>query len=781
MSATGGGRPRWLFLSISIAILLVSLPSASLPVQPATPKHHTHLPALPRPDSVLDRALAETLALKRPGDEVGVIAQFVGRITSEDREVLSNLGIRVLREYRALPAVYAIGTREAIFLLSQYPRTFWMEHNSRMELLMNGTTTVINATTVWASEIIERGGYTRHPIDGTGVTVALVDTGCDGGHPDFDYGEKVIINLKSDFDQSFTEMQDTDTGSGHGTHCAGTILGNGDASAGARRGVAPGARLVSISTGEHWLQNVVGALEWVYEHSRPGNNPWNIRACSNSWGAGAGEYDPQDAVSQLAMKLTYENNVVVVFAAGNSGENNHDGHTIETSTYGNTPCIIEVAAALHDGGGLAYFSSRGQSDLNQTWPDVAAPGYRIWATEARGTQITAMVKLNNPSTDAPDAYYMAISGTSMATPHVSGLVALLWQACPSLRVMELHENYNGSDPTWWTDPLTRIHEAEYILEVTADYMVNESTNGVPPNNSTSPTHFNHPYDYGQGYGLVNASRAVEVALILEEMRRTDVCATAQQAFEAYMRAQGLLVKKEVKKQTDTIVTSWKGDWGYLMDNRNTLVTHHARKVLIPENAGKLIIDLNYNPTIGKQRALGELTVAVDSNGDGSIDWRGHGGWSNSGSKHDEVDASAIGPTGSVWDFYIEGNFIRLPSWDGNPITNQFRELLVEYTIGIQAQLNPVDGGARIPEVDLHAAYAQWEFGPYTGGNMSVTMERLFYDLNRLNPPERPRPSPSEGAPGPWLAALALGLIIGVALFWYARKRGSLSRFLQLGR
>ncbi|MEM4728297.1 MAG: S8 family serine peptidase [Thermoplasmata archaeon] len=730
---------------------------------------------------MLDRALAETLALKRPGDEVGVIAQFVGRITSEDREVLSNLGIRVLREYRALPAVYAIGTREAIFLLSQYPRTFWMEHNSRMELLMNGTTTVINATTVWASEIIERGGYTRHPIDGTGVTVALVDTGCDGGHPDFDYGEKVIINLKSDFDQSFTEMQDTDTGSGHGTHCAGTILGNGDASAGARRGVAPGARLVSISTGEHWLQNVVGALEWVYEHSRPGNNPWNIRACSNSWGAGAGEYDPQDAVSQLAMKLTYENNVVVVFAAGNSGENNHDGHTIETSTYGNTPCIIEVAAALHDGGGLAYFSSRGQSDLNQTWPDVAAPGYRIWATEARGTQITAMVKLNNPSTDAPDAYYMAISGTSMATPHVSGLVALLWQACPSLRVMELHENYNGSDPTWWTDPLTRIHEAEYILEVTADYMVNESTNGVPPNNSTSPTHFNHPYDYGQGYGLVNASRAVEVALILEEMRRTDVCATAQQAFEAYMRAQGLLVKKEVKKQTDTIVTSWKGDWGYLMDNRNTLVTHHARKVLIPENAGKLIIDLNYNPTIGKQRALGELTVAVDSNGDGSIDWRGHGGWSNSGSKHDEVDASAIGPTGSVWDFYIEGNFIRLPSWDGNPITNQFRELLVEYTIGIQAQLNPVDGGARIPEVDLHAAYAQWEFGPYTGGNMSVTMERLFYDLNRLNPPERPRPSPSEGAPGPWLAALALGLIIGVALFWYARKRGSLSRFLQLGR
>ncbi|MGQ9582551.1 MAG: S8 family serine peptidase [Thermoplasmatota archaeon] len=759
-------------LAFVAALALLGLPATSLPVPRAEESAACRLPQMERPAVTLDGALARFLEEMGPDERVEVVAQFVGEVTGEDRRLMDELGVGVIREYRALPAVYAVGSKRALLALSQYPRTFWMEHNSRMELLMNGTTTVINATTVWSSRIIERGGYVREPIDGSGVTVALVDTGCDGGHPDLDYGEKVIINLKSDLDQSFTEMQDTDTGSGHGTHCAGTILGNGDASGGARRGVAPGARLVSISTGEHWLQNVVGALEWVYEHSRPGNNPWNIRVCSNSWGAGAGEYDPQDAVSQLAMKLTYENNVVVVFAAGNSGENNHDGHTIETSTYGNTPCVVEVAAALHDGGGLAYFSSRGQSDLNHTWPDLAAPGYRIWATEARGTQITAMVKVSNPSEDAPDAYYMAISGTSMATPHVSGLVALLWQACPSLRVMELHENYNGPEPSWWTDPMTRIHEAEYILEVTSDYMPNESANGVPANNSTSATHFDHPYDFGQGYGLVNASRAVQVALILESMRREDICATAQEAYEAYLRSGGLLVTREVKDPTNTIVTSWKGEWGYLMDNRNTLVTSHARKVFVPQNAARLSIDLNYNPTLGEQRAMGELTVAVDSNGDGGIDWRGQGGWSSSGSKHDDVDASAVGPTGSVWDFYVEGSFIKLPGGQGNPITNQYREILVEYTLGIQAELSSTGGEAPVPLFDLHAAYAQWEPGPYAGGgNASIVMEKIFYDLGRIVAPEKGRPSEAaEGAP-PWLAVLAAAVAAGVGLLWYTRKRG----------
>ena len=108
------------------------------------------------------------------------------------------------------------------------------------------------------------------------------------------------------------ELENSDTSSGHGTHCAGTVGGNGDASGGARRGVAPGVNLIGLSTGEAlWILNAIGGLEWVYEHSKPGANPYNIRVVSNSWGSSE-DYDPEDAVVQLIEKLTYENNVVVV-------------------------------------------------------------------------------------------------------------------------------------------------------------------------------------------------------------------------------------------------------------------------------------------------------------------------------------------------------------------------------------------------------------------------------------------------------------------------------------
>jgi serine protease AprX len=761
-------RGRTLF-ALATAFIFLALPASAIDIPRELPAS-TGLLAPPRPDTVIDKPLSWELDRKGIYESLEIIVQFEKSIRPEDRQVMENLNIRNMHEFRVLPAVYASGTKESILMLAKYPRTIWMENNTKMELLMNGTTTTINATTVWNSEIVYKGGFTRTPIDGTGVTVALVDTGCDAGHPDLDYGRKVIINLKSDQDLSYTEVQDSDTGSGHGTHCAGTILGNGDASAGARTGVAPG-----ISTGEHFLQNVLGALEWVYEHSQPGNNPYNIRACSNSWGGGPGEYDPSDSISQVAQKLTYENNVVVVFAAGNSGADDHDGSHIETSNYGNTPSIVEVAAALHEGDGMAYFSSRGDATKNHTWPDIAAPGYKIWATEARGTQITAMVKKGSPTVDAPDAYYMAISGTSMATPHVSGAVALLFQAAPSLRVMDdMHEEYNGDDPSWWNRTDTRIHEAEYILEMTANYMKNESTNGVPDNCTNASSHEGHSDDYAQGFGLINTSRAVQVCLILEEMRRTDTRASVLDAWHAYQNASGLAVKRDTKKPASTLITNWKGEWGYLLDNRNTLTTKHARKVFIPDNITKLKIDLNYDSAIGDQKTIGELTVCVDSNGDGSIDWRGQGGFVNSGWKHDEVDPSSIGTVGTVWDFYIEGNFIRPPGNDvKNPFTNQYREILVEYTMGIEAKFDiPPGGTVNVSEVDLHAAYAQWQWGGAdTNSTPSyISMPRYFFDFSRLVPAKKHVAPPSKQEIPGWLLGLVAAVALGAIGFFVWKQR-----------
>ena len=618
------------------------------------------------------------------------------------------------------------------------------------------------------------------PIDGTGVTVALVDTGIDAGHPDLDYKEKVIINLKSDFDGTFTEVEDGDTGSGHGTHCAGTIAGNGDASAEARRGVAPGASLIGISTGEHFLQNVVGALQWVYDHSQPSDNPYNIRVVSNSWGSAAGEYDPNDAVTVVANKMIYENNVVVVFAAGNSGADDHDGSHIETSTYGNTPGIVEVAAAKHDGNGIASFSSRGQADMNQTWPDIAAPGYHIWSTQARKTQITAMTGGMNPE-DGTDAYYMSISGTSMATPHVSGAIALLWQACPHLRVTNISENSMNTNATYFQDPTTKITEVEWILEATADYMPMDGDNGIPQNSSISDTHFNHQYDYSQGYGLINMEKAVQVALVLEDLRAKDLTASVFTAYKVVMKnpvwPDGLAHTINVTEPTNTLYTTWQGEWGYLLDQRNSIVTHHERSVSIPNGTTKVVIDLNYNPATSERWAMGQLTVKVDSNQDGSIDWSGQGGYSSHGFKHDEVDVSTIGSAGSIWDFYVTGEYVQAPGRSRpNILNNQYMEVLIEYNLGVKVVLaTSADNTTYVPPVDLHAAFAQWEFGDPEGDANgtagSITMTRNVYNYSRivLEAPPIKKKVLEAGTPW-WLVGLVIA-IAAVCVGYYLIKKG----------
>ena len=99
---------------------------------------------------------------------------------------------------------------------------------------------VVNATKAWDSQVL-RFNRSLDNIDGTGVTVCVVDTGIDASHPDMDYGTKTIRNLKSDSGTGpWYEIENGDTSSGHGTHVAGTVAGNGDASAGQRAGVAPG-------------------------------------------------------------------------------------------------------------------------------------------------------------------------------------------------------------------------------------------------------------------------------------------------------------------------------------------------------------------------------------------------------------------------------------------------------------------------------------------------------------------------------------------------------------
>ena len=258
---------------------------------------------------------------------------------------------------------------------------------------MQDTTRVINAVETWQTVIINENEQViadqanQHTyIDGTGVAAVIIDTGVDAGHPDFDYDEGKTVSYKFDrATRTWIEAENSDTSSGHGTHCAGTVGGNGDASAGAKKGVAPGATLVGMGVGDiAFIDNAVEAFQWVYDNSRPDANPLNIRVTSNSWGSSGSEYDPSNAISQAVLNLQYDNNVVSVFAAGNSGG---DGSDLQTNPYASIPLVIGVAALEHDGSGIAGFSSRGDMTKPQTWPDIGAPGVNIWATAPRATLI----------------------------------------------------------------------------------------------------------------------------------------------------------------------------------------------------------------------------------------------------------------------------------------------------------------------------------------------------------------------------------------------------------
>ena len=710
-----------------------------------------------RPE-VLDPVLQERLDLGLPSYEV--IVQFRGSVTQTDLSAMRQAGLDVRHVFHALPAVYAAGPAAAVLRLGQSDRVLWMEYNEKLAYFMDQSLLTVNATKTWDTQILQRGGGVSDAMDGTGVTVVVVDSGVDAGHPDLEYGSKVIKNLKSDQNLVWTEIENSDTSSGHGTHCAGTIGGTGEASGWARACVAKGATLIGLSTGEGpAIFNALGAFEWVYDHSRPGNNPYNIQVCSNSWGTNS-EYDHNDAIVQLTEKITYDNNVVVTFAAGNEGSSNHDGSTRTTNPYSLTPAAISVAATACDGSGMATFSSRGLASDNFTWPDIGTPGVNIWSTQARRTYITAL------KTQDGDMYYMAISGTSMATPHMSGITALLWQACPSLRVSDYRDDYQGGaqydNATYWNDTATRMHEAEVIMKLTADYINVSGDNGVPGNNS--PGFARHRMDFAQGYGLVNTHRAVGLALALRDLRSSNPDVTVLDAYRAYT---GMFVNRTVSKATDTLKAEWHGEWArFDGQNGSTIYTSQVRTLYIPPGVAKLVLEMQYVAVNLDYRYIGTLGLRVDQNGDGAPDYTGSMTPTVTGTRREELSISQT-------DIYIgvdvQGQGFGL-RWRPTPrpgsASVQYWELMIEYAITATLIFNSLPNGT-LNHTDYMPRVAQWQFGDpstdYKGGSLSL--EKPFYNMSAVSL-KKPPVKPQGERPGPqWWLDLVVIIVFGVGLGW----------------
>jgi len=277
-------------------------------------------------------------------------------------------------------------------------------------------------------------------FDGAGVGVAVIDSGIAAWHDDLTDADTASQRIARfvDFVGGQTYPYDD---YGHGTHVAGIIAGNGFDSSGARSGVARGASLVVLKaldgSGSGRISDLIAALNYVVDH----RGELNIRVVNLSIGAGVYESYDSDLLAQATKRLV-ERGVVVVSAAGNnghtsSGQTQYGGIT----SPGNAPWVLTVGAASHMGtidradDIVASFSSRGPTRYDAAAkPDVVAPGVGIESLAAPNAQLSSTYSayLLNGTIATAFPPYLSLTGTSMATPVVTGTVALMLQANPAL-------------------------------------------------------------------------------------------------------------------------------------------------------------------------------------------------------------------------------------------------------------------------------------------------------------------------------------------------------------
>jgi subtilisin family serine protease/C1A family cysteine protease len=232
------------------------------------------------------------------------------------------------------------------------------------------------------------------------VIVAVVDTGVDYNHPD------LASNCVTGYN-AITGTTNPMDDHGHGTHCAGTIAGIGNNGAGVA-GVTWNTKIMPLkfldSSGSGYTSDAIEAFAWGYAHG--------ARIFSNSWGGDGTDYALQDAINSYPDAL-------FICAAGNSNVNT-DTSPQSPSALPNANILAVAATDSNDN--KASFSNYGPTTV-----DVGAPGVSILSTYP-----------------VSSGSYAWMSGTSMATPHVAGLAALVKAAFPSSSAIQIKQTIMGS-------------------------------------------------------------------------------------------------------------------------------------------------------------------------------------------------------------------------------------------------------------------------------------------------------------------------------------------------
>lgn len=490
------GLPATLLLLLA---LLIPSPAAAAPLSPGS----AGLPdAAPAPAARLRGDLAALVAgevtldprIKQlvSGYQDGELPYFVYLAVPNDgarRAALQALGARVLRSYHSVPVFALASSPTTVLQVAALPWVSWLAPIELVVALDEPVTDQSRATTadVGAPPVWDSG------VTGSGVRIAVLDTGVDPVHPDLDDLDFAQWSQILPSDAKVVEARDFNggrcdpvviDGHGHGTHVAGIATGTGEgtplADDNARyAGIAPGAELavgkVLTDAGAGINSDLLAAMEWAAmpDSMDPlsctvGADIVNMSIGSEARPGRLNSDSDVDMVSLVLNRLAVQYGTLFVAAAGNSGP--YIGSVLEAP--GSAAQALSVAAAAKDwdlnhddtlsgdtcagwqhppstnedddcSGGvgtqppsISSFSSRGPSGGAWLRPDVAAPGYNIVSAQSTTGAALAQNDLNRNT--RADALYATATGTSMAAPAAAGSAALL---------LDAYRTRYGVDPT----------------------------------------------------------------------------------------------------------------------------------------------------------------------------------------------------------------------------------------------------------------------------------------------------------------------------------------------
>lgn len=335
------------------------------------------------------------VAYATPPAQAEKVSVIIGLANGSGRESVTAIGGNILREFSFINALHAELPKTAVEKLAEAPGIAYVE--------LDYTAQAYAQTLPWGIDRVNAPDVHAAGFQGSGIKVAVLDTGIMTSHED--------LHVAGGYDT--TGIGSYTDNNGHGTHVAGTIaaLNNTVGVIGA----APAAQLYAVkvldSSGSGTYTDIIEGIQWAI------NNDMDV--INMSLGGSVGSTALEDACD-----AAYNAGILLVAAAGNSG----------TST-GTTECIgypakyssVMAVGSTDSNDVRSYFSSTGST------LEIMAPGSSIYSTTYNGG-------------------YGTMSGTSMASPHVAGVAALVWSAKTSLTNVQLRNALNETANDMWNDP-----------------------------------------------------------------------------------------------------------------------------------------------------------------------------------------------------------------------------------------------------------------------------------------------------------------------------------------